>query len=288
MAEPIHYFNGKFVPKHQILFSIDDVGILRGYGIFDFFKAIGSVPLFIEDHLQRLANSADKMNLPLPLSIEEIESIVQELINRNNFEYSSIKIVVTGGETTDGFSPGKPNIVILNSPFSNAPSEYYEKGISLMLDEYHRDFPEVKHTYYARAVSLQKAWASAGHLDVIYHDGTYISEVSRSNVFFFKGDKLKTNSDGVLNGVTRRNVLKCASELFEVEVGRIRLDELLGADEAFITSTVKRVMPLVKLDDQMICDGHVGPETRQLMKSFDLYIDEYVERKKSAQASLSS
>ena len=287
-VEPIHYFNGKFVPKHEILFSIDDVGILRGYGIFDFFKVIGSVPLFIEDHLQRLVNSAGLLNFQLPLSIQELEEVIHELIRRNSFELSSIKIVLTGGNTEDGFTPGKPNLVILNNTFSNPDQRYYEEGISLMLHQYHRDFPEAKTTYYSRAVSLQKDWMSSGHLDVLYHDGVYISEVSRSNVFLIQGDTLKTNADGVLNGVTRRNVIKCADGIFKVEIGPIRLQELLDADEAFITSTIKRVMPVVRLDDKIISNGKVGHKTKQLMAAFDEYIDQYVAKRRDAQAALSS
>ena len=110
----------------------------------------------------------------------------------------------------------------------------------------------------------------------LYHNGTYISEVSRSNVFFFDGDKLRTNQEGVLSGVTRKNVLKCAEGLFDVEIGPIRLDELLKAEEAFMTSTSKRIMPVVKLGNQLIGKGQVGKKTKKLMQAFDLYIEDYV------------
>lgn len=272
----LHYFNGNFVQKHGIQFSIDDVGLLRGYAVFDFFKAKGKVPIFIDDHLTRLMNSAEKMNIKLPHNKTELRSKISELLDRNGLAYSSIKIIVTGGESLDGFSPGKPQIVILNLPFSDPPRAIYQSGASLMLHEYTRDFPEVKSTHYAQALSLQAAWIETGHIDVLYHKDGLVSEVSRSNIFFFEGNTLRTNHQGVLQGVTRKNVLKCAESLFDIEVGPISLEALLMAKEVFITSSTKKVMPIVKIGDQQIADGSVGENTQELMTSFDLYIDNYV------------
>lgn len=272
----LHYFNGKFVEKHEIQFSIDDVGVLRGYSVFDFFKVKGEVPIFIDDHLARLTNSAKELNLKLPIDERQIRAVITELLNRNNLDYSSIKIIVTGGESADGFSPGKSQIVILNMPFADQPESIYLSGASLMLHEYARDLPEVKSTHYAQALSLQAAWLKGGHIDVLYHDGNLISEVSRSNVFFFEGNKLRTNHAGVLQGVTRKNVLKCAEDLFEIEIGPVSVKDVLAADEVFITSSSKRVMPIVKLGDQEIGGGQVGGNTQKLMLAFDQYIDKYV------------
>jgi len=277
MKETVHYFNGNYVPKRLINLSIDDVGILRGYAVFDFFKAIGNVPLFLEDHLDRLENSAHKINLELSISRDEIRKVIKKLISENQFSASNFKIIVTGGESEDGFSPGNPQIIILNNPHKDPGIELFDKGISLMLHEYHRDFPEVKSTYYAQALSLQKGWLAKGHTDVLYHDGTFVSEVSRSNIYFFEGETLRTNKEGVLEGVTRKNVLKCAESLFDINIAPIRLEELLKAEEVFITSTNKKVMPVVKLDDQLIGNGKVGDRTKRLMKAFDTYIDQYVE-----------
>lgn len=280
MKEAVHYFNGKYVLKRQIQFSIDDVGILRGYAVFDFFKAVGNVPIFLSDHLDRLENSAAKLNLDIPHTRKEIEEVIESLLGKNQFTYSSCKIIVTGGASSDGFSPGASQIVVLNNEFSDPDPILYEKGISLMLHKYHRDFPEVKSTYYAQALSLQKEWLANGHTDVLYHDGRHISEVSRSNVFYFHGDTLRTNQLGVLSGVTRKNVLKCAESHFKIELGPIGLDELLEAEEVFITSSAKKVMPVVKLDDRQIGNGAVGKNTKVLMTAFDLYIDQYVSEKK--------
>lgn len=277
MVKPYHmssiqYFNGQFVTKDQIHISIDNVGFLRGYGVFEFFKVYGDQPLFMEDHLNRLFQSAEGLNMDVPLKKEELKSIVHELIARNKMDYSSMKIILTGGSSEDGFTPGPTEVIIMNAPFADPSEQVYRQGASLMLYEYQRDFPKIKSLYYTTTVALQPEWKGKGHIDVLYHDGHEISEVSRSNVFIFKQGMLKTNQAGVLGGVTRLNVLKAASTHFEIEIGAITLEELLTADEVFITSTSKKVLPIVKLDDTLIGNGMPGPKTVQLIQIFEDYI----------------
>ncbi len=277
--ELLHYFNGNYVPKDQIKLSIDDVGILRGYGVFEFMQAQGTVPVFVEDHLGRLKNSAAAMNMPLPLNDQGFIGVIGELLSLNKLAQSSIKIIVTGGNTSDGFTPGEPTVIVMNSPLSLPPESHYTEGISLLTHNYTRDYPSVKSTYYAKALALQKIWQRDNHNDVLYHDGEYISEVSRSNVFFFKSGKLITNEEGVLNGVTRRNVIRCAQEFLEVELRPIKLQELIEADEVFMTSSTKKVMPVVKLDDHLIADGRVGEQTRKMINAFEEFRQAYIRSK---------
>ena len=283
----IQFFNGEFLPQEAIQFSINDVGILRGYGIFDFFRVINQVPVFMEDNLKRFEQSARIMGMPPPYSREKTASVIQELIDINAFETGYIKMVMTGGETSDGFSPGKPNLAILNHPLVSPSETLFTKGISLMTYDYTRDFPEAKSIHYAMAVRLQKYWKPAGHEDVLYHAGGTVSEVSRSNVFFFKGNQLITNEEGVLIGVTRKKVLMLAKVDYEIVIRDFTLDELLAADEVFMTSTNKEVMPIVKLDDKVIANGKPGAKTRALLAGYRRYVEDYVNARKGATHSIS-
>ncbi|KYG78393.1 hypothetical protein AWW68_06400 [Roseivirga spongicola] len=273
---PVHYFKGEFVEKERIHISVDNVGFLRGYGVFEFFKAHGKQSLFMEDHLDRLFRSARGMNMTVPLSKQEIAGLVNELLRRNGFAYSSVKILLTGGDSVDGFTPGEPEIIILNNTFTDASDNLYQDGASLMLYKYQRDFPAIKSLYYATTVALQSEWKSKGHIDVLYHNGEEISEVSRSNVFVFKNGVLKTNEDGVLGGITRMHALRAARSNFEVEIGAVSLSELLEADEVFITSTTKKVLPIIRLDEQLIGDGKPGVQTKKMIEIFDQYIEDYL------------
>ena len=138
-----------------------------------------------------------------------------------------------------------------------------------MTYQFSREMPEVKTTNYATAVRLEPIWKLKGHIDALYHDGKYISEVSRSNVFLIDGNKLITNKEGVLQGVTRMTTLGIGTELgFQIEIRPILLHEVLTGEEVFMTSTNKRVMPIVKIDEQKIGNGSVGEKTKRVMEAF--------------------
>lgn len=273
--KPIHFFNGQFLHKEEILFSVDDVGILRGYGIFDYFKAYGSTPIFMKEHLDRFEKSADLMGIKVPYTRSVIEKAIQRILLQNNHPFSGIKLLLTGGNSPDGFSAGKPNLVILNNAATETDQVHYQKGASLMTYQFFRDFPSIKTTNYAAAVMLEPVWKKEGHIDVLYHDGIWVSEVSRSNVFIVSGNRLITNEFGVLPGITRMKVIELANALgFEVEVRPISLNELKFSHEVFITSTNKKVMPIVKLDQQLVGNGMVGETTKRLLTALEKMVKE--------------
>lgn len=274
--EAIHYYNGDYLKKEEIYISPDDVGFLRGHGCFDFFRVEKGVPIFVDDHLERLKASAEGLNIEMPMSLEEIKTIIFELIDRNKLPLSSIKVFLTGGLTQDGFTPSTPTILILNQPFKEPDQGIYETGASLMLYNYHRDFPAVKSTQYAKALALQKDWQKEGHIDVLYHDGKWVSEVSRSSVFFFKDGVLRTNKNDVLKGITQTNVHRAAASYFEIRVADITVDEVLEADEMFITSTTKRILPIVMVGDHKIREGQIGSRTIRLNEIFSDYLQAYI------------
>ncbi|MCE7993798.1 MAG: aminotransferase IV [Roseivirga sp.] len=272
----IQFYNGEFLPREAIKFSIDDVGILRGYGIFDFMRVIEGVPVFLENHLDRFENSAAVIGMELPFSREKIRSVIYELIKVNALPLGYIKLLMTGGVTPDGFAPGKPNLAVLNDVLENNAQKCYDEGTTLMTHDYTRDFPTSKTTGYVQAVKLLPQWRKDGHFDVLYHTAGTVTELSRSNIFFFKGDKLITNENVILKGISRMKVLEVAGGMFETEIRDFTLDELREADEVFMTSTNRRVMPVIKLDDQSIGKGKVGENCKKLLKAYDEFVMAYV------------
>ena len=281
----IQFYNGEFLPKEAIKFSINDVGILRGYGIFDFMRAVDGVPLFLENYLDRFFNSARITGMEVPYSREKIESVIHELVTINGFALGYVKLVMTGGDSPDGFLPGRPNLAILNDTLQSPPAHKFEEGISLLTCDYTRDFPQAKSVNYVMSIRLNPQKAAGGHEDVLYHHNGLISEVSRGNVFFFKGGKLITNEAGILQGITRMQVLKAAQGTFETEVRDFTMDELLAADEMFMTGSNKLVMPVVRLDDHLIADGKVGANSKQMLQLFKNRAEQYVREKKAGRPS---
>lgn len=277
MEQLTHYHNGEFLRENEISYSVNDVGLLRGYAVFDFCRLQGSTPLFIDDHLERFRHSAGELSLEIPIDHNEIKNVVQRLIRTNELPQGSIKMILTGGDSEDGFTPGRPNMTILNKPINYPSSEAYQKGAALMLHEFHREFPDVKSTNYLTALKLQSIWKEKGYLDVLYHSGDVVWEVSRSSVFFFDGDKLVTNKEGVLKGITASKVLEACQNKFEIVIRPISLNELLNAEEVFITSTTKLVMPIVRLGDQIIGSGRPGNRTAQVRTAYDKFVAQYIQ-----------
>jgi branched-chain amino acid aminotransferase len=274
--EALHYYNGQYLKKHEIHISPDDVGFLRGHGVFDFFRVEQGVPIFIEDHLDRLEASAKGFNIPMPMSRNALKEIIAHLIEANDYTLSSIKVILTGGLSVDGFSPSNPTILVLHQPFEGPDPKIYEIGASLMLYQYHRDFPTVKSTQYAKALALQVDWKTAGHIDVLYHDNELISEVSRSSVFLFKNGVLKTNRQNVLKGITQTNVIRAVEGHYPIDITDIKLEEVWAADELFITSTTKKVLPIVKVGEDLIAGGEVGEQTKHVKDIFNNYLADYI------------
>lgn len=276
MEELKHYHNGEILGESEISYSVNDVGLLRGYGVFDFFRIEGTTPVFIEEHLDRFEHSAKGLDLAIPILRDEIKGVVAELVKINKLPTGTIKIVLTGGDSVDGFTPGKPNMTILNKPISYPSELAYSEGAGLMLHEYQREFPDVKSTNYLTALKLHKTWAAEGFIDVLYHSEDRVWEVSRSSIYFFEGNKLVTNKEGVLKGITSSKVIEACKSIFEIEVRPIGLEELMNAEEVFITSSTKLVMPIVRIGDKVIGTGKPGLKTEQVRKAYTDLVSKYI------------
>jgi len=145
-----------------------------------------------------------------------------------------------------------------------------------MLHEYQREFPGIKSTNYLTALKLQKSWKANGFIDVLYHSEDRVWEVSRSNVYFFKGNKLVTNKEGVLKGITSSKVLEACKGVFEIEVRPMGLEELMNAEEVFITSSTKLVMPIVRVGDKIIGTGKPGVKTERVRAAYNDLLAKYI------------
>lgn len=270
--EALHYYNGKYLKKNEISISPDDVGFTRAHAVFEFFRVEANVPIFLNDHLDRLERSADGLHISLPIKRSEIIEVVHDLIKRNDMQSSAIKIMLTGGVSSNGFSPGQPTFLIMQLPFQKLDQAIYEKGASIMSFEYQRDLPHLKSVEYAQALALEHEWKRKGHIDVLYHFNSMVYEVSRSSIFIVNDGRIKTNEEGVLAGVTQKNVLRAIEGKFETSIGAIGLNEFLQSDEVFITSTSKRVLPIIKVDDKIIGLGVPGEITKEVGRLLDGFI----------------
>ena len=263
----IYYIDGEFVPAEKAVIPVDDLAILRGIGVFDLLRTYDGKPYFLDAHIDRLEQSARKIDLSLPWSHEEITAIVEETLDRNDIPEANIRIVITGGSSTDFMTPsGSPRLLVLVSPVPKLPARWYSDGVKIISWEVERPIPGAKSIDYISASLALKKAAAEDAVEALYIDRHGLAlECTTSNIFAFVGEKLVTPGRGILSGVTRRVVLELAKALFPIDIRDMSRAELLAADEVFITGTSKGLVPVVRVDDGVIGDGRPGRRTLQLM-----------------------
>ncbi len=269
---PIYYVDGEFVPAEKAVVPVDDLALLRGIGVFDLLRTYNGKPLFLEEHIARLLNSARKINLQPPWSQDEIRRIVTETLARNQLDEANIRMVITGGSSPDFMTPqGRPRLIILVTPLPKLPAWWYEKGVKVITMASTRHVPDAKSIdYLPAAMALSQARAN-GAIEAIYvDDRDNVLEGATSNLFAFFGDTLATPGKGILSGITRKVVLELARKFFNVQVRDISRKQLLTADEVFITGTNKGLVPVVQVDDTTIGSGRPGNRTGRLMQALAL------------------
>ncbi len=256
--------NGVQIPEHEAQLSINDLAIVRGYGIFDYFKTVQGTPLFLEDNLDRFYNSARLMDLPVNYSRTEIKSMIEQLMLANNMPDSGIKILLTGGYSPDGYSIAEPNLIISQHPITRDDLAE-NKGIKLLPFEYHRPFSQVKSIDYVMGIQALKKAKEVGANDVVYVQNGLLSECPRANFFLVSHDgTLLTAGDDVLQGITRMKILEVAKEHFKIDVRDISLEDLKNASEAFISSTTKNITPVTEVLGHKEFGAGAGKVTKQL------------------------
>ncbi|OGG43259.1 hypothetical protein A3G50_01250 [Candidatus Jorgensenbacteria bacterium RIFCSPLOWO2_12_FULL_42_11] len=273
----IHYLNGKFIDGSKALIKVNELGLLRGYGIFDYFRTYDRKPFHLEDHLRRFFKSAAAFNLKPPFSVKEIERIVLELIKRNkNFRELGFRIVLTGGETADGKTSARPTFFIMVARPSFSPKEVYSNGVRILTFNYRREFPEIKTTNYLLAVSRWRDVLRKKAAEILYVWQGKVLEASTSNFFMVKNKILFTSKTEILKGVTRKLVIKLAKKnKIKIVEKDIYLKEALEADECFMTATDKEIMPVVRIDRFKIKNGRVGEITEKLIEFFKEHTENF-------------
>lgn len=262
------YYNGKIVPTNSVGIPLNDVGILRGYGVFDYLRTYGREPFLFREHYRRFVNSAKMLGLEVPLSEQEMRKVIEMLLRKNKARDCAVRMVLTGGVSPNGTDYADPNCYILTEDLKAIPAVLCEKGAKLITHEHDRQFKEAKTTNYLTYLRLQKKVAHAGAVEVLYLFDGKVRECATSNFFIFRGDTLVTPQKDVLMGMTRNCVVALAKNDYKVQERDITLQEMRRADEAFITATNKEIIPIVRIDGKKVGTGKVGARTRALMDSF--------------------
>lgn len=270
--EPVFYVNGRFFPQSRASISVLDIGLLRGFGVFDFTVTYNREPFRLRDHLERLRKSAEILGLKLPWKLEELEELIYETLDRNPEGEQGIRIIVTGGDSPDTLTLAEqPSLIIIVKPLKVYPREFFVKGIKVITFPARREIPEAKTLNYIHAIRALRRAKMEGAEDAIYTWNGLLYECTACSFFAVKDGKVITAGEGVLDGITRRTVLELIRDKIPVEYRFIRASEIPSLEEAFLTSSSHEVMPITAIDDTRIGDGKPGPITREVMKLFGEY-----------------
>ena len=274
----VYYVDGEYVDSRKATVPASDLALLRGYGIFDFLRTYGGKPFQLGAHLRRLIRSAALLDMRFPWDIEELDEIVIETMRRNGFDESSIRLVVTGGDSPNDFMPaGESRLLVMVTPTIPFSPSAYDQGAEVVTVEMQRHMPEVKSINYIPGITAQKMALrfNPKSIEAIYRVNGKIVEGTRSNTFIFKDGAWITPAEDLLLGITRAEVIKLIEAKGPLDLRDISLAEYLAADEVIITSSTKEIIPVVKVDDVTIGAGVPGDNTRQLLRAWREMTDNY-------------
>jgi D-alanine transaminase/branched-chain amino acid aminotransferase len=268
-SSPLYaYLHGQLTPLDQAFLHVSDLGLQRGYGVFDFFRVQAGQPLFLEAYLDRFYRSAQLMELAVPLPRPALVEVIQALLTRNDLPLSGIKLLLTGGYSANGYDPGEPNLLLTQQAIALPSPAQVAAGLRVITHDYVRDIPPVKTLNYAMSLRLRQALRARGADEVLYHHGGQVTEFPRANFFLVRADNsVVTPAADVLAGITRHQLLTLPHSPYPVEAGPVTLADLYQAKEAFMTSTTKRVLPVVQIDDVLLGTGRPGPVTLALLEA---------------------
>jgi branched-chain amino acid aminotransferase len=257
------FFNGEFQEDEKTKLHYRDLSIQRAYGIFDFLKVKDGKEQFLDDHLDRFYSSAKAMRLEAGYDKYNLVQIIHKLLEKNALKDGGIKITLTGGYSEDGYEIGNPNLIIACSTI-NKPIAL-QGGLKLITYPHQRQLPHIKTIDYIMPLWVQPIIKSRNADDVLYITGDTITECPRSNFFIInKEGKLITPEKNILKGVTRKKVLEAAKEILEVEERDITLSDLNNANEVFITSTTKMILPVSYVNDHHFKKHTITKKLQQL------------------------
>ncbi len=277
------YLSGKIVDEADAKVSVFDHGLLYGDGVFEGIRAYHGKVFLLDDHVDRLFDSAKAIALEIPMSKAEMAEAVVETCRANGMESGYIRLIVTRGVGTLGLNPyvcKKPEIIIIAAGIQLYPPELYKTGMAVVTVGTVRNHPEavnprIKSLNYLNNVMAKIEAINAGVLEcVMLNPQGLVAEASGDNIFVVKNGILKTPPVwcGALDGITRRAVMNIAESAgLPVREEPMQRYDLFTADEMFLTGTAAEIIAVTNVDRRTIGDGKPGPVTLDLLERFHAF-----------------
>ena len=280
MDESTVYINGLFTPLRNAKISILDRGFCYGDGLFETIRASNGKIFHIKEHIDRLFDSLQQVLIELPMTRLELTKVVQETLDRNKYKNAIIRLLVTRGDTQSNIqihSENHPTLVINIRPFTPLPKVAYKKGIRVMLFQERANLinglsQRLKSCNYLSNILIKELADRKNYMDgVVVYPDFGVTEGTTSNIFIVEQGQIKTPplSPYVLAGITRQVVLNIARDhKIPFTEEQITADELICADEVFITNSCIEIVPVTQVGSNFIGDKKPGILTRFIHDEF--------------------
>jgi branched-chain amino acid aminotransferase len=283
------YVNGRICSERDATISVFDHGFLYGEGVYEVVRTYGGELFLVDRHFRRLRASASMITLDVGMSDAALEDIVRETMaacrsgaaGATPGQELMARILVTRGIGEMSYDPSKsphPSLVVIVKPLAPPPASAYERGVAVALVSVVRNHPasvdpRIKsNNLLNNALAMQEALRRGPFFEAILRNYRgELAECSQSNLFLIKDGTTRTPAleAGLLAGITREFVEEVAVEAgIPMEDSVLRDEDLFTADEAFLTSTSKEIVPIVRVDDRVIGNGHPGPITLRLLEAY--------------------
>ncbi|NEW08629.1 D-amino-acid transaminase [Paenibacillus sp. SYP-B3998] len=271
----LYFYKNEFIKKEELRISPDDRGYYFGDGIYEVFRVYNGQIYEQEGHMQRLQRSASEVRIALPYKLEDIESILTKLVHENRLIEGTIYLQITRGEAPRAhpFPTEAHPILLAYCNEVKRPIATIRSGISaIALEDIRWLRCDLKTLNLLPNVMAKQAAIDHGVQEVVLHRNGIATECSASNLMMIKNNVLYTHpaNNLILHGITRAVVLRIAKALqVEVHEEAFTLEQLLQADEAFITGTTVEITPIIQFDGKPIGAGEPGQLTLKLQEEFE-------------------
>jgi len=284
------FINGEIVPLKEARVPILDNGFVFGDSVYEVLRTYGGRPFESGRHLRRMRASAGRLGIPIPATNAELLAQVRALLTRAGDIESYIRIVVTrgvGNSSYDLDAVAGPTVVMIQRPLRPPVRSHYDEGLRVSAVDIRRNHrrsldPAIKSSNLLNNIlAVREAKARGAEEPVLLNLDGFVAEGASTNVFAVKDGTVRTPplSTGILGGITREVVLELAASLeIPCREEALKLPDLLGADEAFLSSTTREVVPIRQVDESVMGDGRPGPLTRRLMVAFRAYAHSFRDR----------
>ena len=287
MTEKV-FLNDKLVDIDKACVSVTDSGFLYGAGLFETMRSHNGVVFALKDHLDRLFISAEVLSIDNPYSREYIADAINEVLSANKLADARLRLTLTNGPMAESDQQRKSTLLITATKLRSYPPEYYKKGVMVVLCPFKQnpiDPTSGRKTtsYFSRMIALNMAHQKRAAEALWFTVDNRLAEGCISNVFLVKDEQLYTPpiTTPVLPGVARKTVCELAEhDAIKLTEKDLLIDDVLGADEIFLTNVIMQVMPIIKVEKHSVGDGQVGPVAKRLHKSFEEFVKKECEKDK--------